>query len=262
MARFITLASSSSGNAAYIGDGTCGVLIDAGISAKRIKTALSEAGVDPSSVHALFVTHEHTDHVAGLRVLAGQLKIPVYATRGTLAGLSDLQLLDGKFPCTPMLSEPVTVGDMRITSFRTHHDSRESCGYVVRLPDRTVGICTDTGKFTKEMGRALAGCDLVLLESNYDREMLINGYYPPYLKGRILSDSGHLSNDDCAEAACVLYDLGVHRFVLGHLSRENNTPDRAVSCTRAALKRLGAKEGEDYVLTAAPVEAMEAYMVF
>ena len=262
MARFITLASSSAGNAAYIGDGSCGVLIDAGVTAKRIKTALAEAGVAPACIHAIFVTHEHTDHVTGLRVLASQLKVPVYATRGTLAGLNDLGILDGKFPYEPIMASGVRVGDITVTPFRTHHDSRESCGYVVRLPDRTVGVCTDTGKFTQEMGRALAGCDLVLLESNYDREMLISGFYPPYLKGRILSDSGHLSNDDCADAACALYDLGVRRFVLGHLSRENNTPERAVSCTRAALKRYGAAEGLDYMLSAAPVEAMERYIAF
>ena len=110
--------------------------------------------------------------------------------------------------------------------------------------------------------RALAGCDLVLLESNYDDQMLLDGIYPPYLKARIRSSSGHLSNDACAEAACRLYDLGVRYFVLGHLSRENNRPELALSVTRAALKHYGAVPGVDFDLRAAPVEAMADYIVF
>ena len=263
MARFITLCSSSSGNSAFIGVGNYGVLIDAGISAKRIKAAMTDVGLDPAFIRAVFVTHEHGDHISGVRVLATQLKIPVYATRGTLAGMRDLDVLDGKFTSAPMPEEGVTVGDMRIVNFRTSHDSRESCGYIVELPDgRRVGICTDTGVVTPEMKRALAGCALTLLESNYDDDMLISGVYPPQLKARIRSRVGHLSNDDCAETACELLDLGTRHFVLGHLSRENNTPALAHAATHLALTRMGAEEHKDYELTVAPVEGMREYIVF
>ena len=263
MARFITLCSSSSGNAAFLGVGNYGVLFDAGISAKRIKAAMTEAGLDPAFIRAVFVTHEHTDHIAGVRVLATQLGVPVYATRGTLAGMRDQNVMDGKFSYAPILPEGVGVGDMRITHFRTSHDSRESCGYIAELPDgRRVGICTDTGVVTPEMKRALAGCTLVLLESNYDDDMLISGFYTPPLKARIRSSVGHLSNDDCADTACSLLDLGTRYFVLGHLSRENNTPEKAHAATFLALTHMGAAEHKDYELTVAPVEGMRDYIVF
>ena len=262
MSRFITLASSSSGNAAFVGTGQYGVLIDAGISAKRIKTAMTDAGLDPAFIKAIFVTHEHDDHINGIKVLAAQLKVPVYATPGTMAGLNDANILDGRFPTELLTEKPVAIGDMRITHFATSHDSRQSCGYRIELPDRTVGIATDTGVATPEMMAGLSGCDLVLLESNYDEDMLVNGYYPPYLKARIRSAVGHLSNDASAEAACTLLDLNVRRFVLGHLSQHNNTPALALAAHRAAFAAYGAKENVDYEMLAAPVEAMAEYMVF
>ncbi|MBR5411004.1 MAG: MBL fold metallo-hydrolase [Clostridia bacterium] len=263
MARFITLCSSSGGNAAYIGYGNYGVLVDAGFSCRRLKTAMAETGVDPKSVRAIFLTHEHGDHIAGVRVLANQLNVPVYATGGTLSGLMKTEQFDGSYVTEKLTPDGVAVGDMHVGWFRTSHDAKESCGYVISLPDgRTVGTCTDTGVVTDDMLVALSGCDLVLLESNYDEDMLTHGFYPPQLKARIRSSFGHLSNDASAEAAVRLLNAGTRYFVLGHLSRENNTPALARGAAAFAFKKAGAKEGSDFALHVAPVERMDKPIVF
>lgn len=195
-------------------------------------------------------------------MFASKRKIPVYATGGTLSGLAGQGIIDGNFPFEKIMPDGVSIGNMHITYFHTSHDSKESCGYVVELPDRRVGICTDTGKVTGEMLRRLSDCELVLLESNYDSDLLDFGPYPPALKARIRSDIGHMSNSLCAETARELLESGVRRFVLGHLSRENNTPDRAFACTNSVLKRTGAVIGRDYLLEVAPVSNMDKMIIF
>lgn len=252
MARFCPLFSSSDGNCVYIGTASGGILIDTGVSAKRIKTALADIGVELSSIGAVFVTHEHIDHVRGLPVLAGGARLSVYSSPGTIEALRGQGFLSRGIEAYPVNGKGVDICGMHVSAFETSHDSVQSVGYIIVTPDdRKIAVATDTGVVTEAMSTALSGCDLVLLESNHDVGMLRNGPYPYPLKRRILSDKGHLSNDLCSEEAGRLLESGTTRFVLGHLSRENNMPGLALETTRCVFTAMGAAEGIDYTLSVA-----------
>lgn len=249
MSRFCSLFSSSSGNSTYIGTTKDGILIDAGVSAKKINEALAARDIAAETIRAIFVTHEHTDHITGIRVLASKHNIPVYATQGTLTELEEKGVLNGKFPCDVISEKGIDVCGMVIRPFKTPHDSRESCGYTIMMPDeRKISVATDIGHITDTIVDAVSKSDLILLESNHDIGMLKNGDYPYDLKRRILSDYGHLCNEKCAEAVRLLLGKGTTRFLLGHLSEKNNIPDLAYRTTYSALCETGAREGSDYTL--------------
>jgi phosphoribosyl 1,2-cyclic phosphodiesterase len=251
MARFCSLFSSSSGNCTYIGSSGGGVLIDAGVSAKQISLKLSSVGVSENDIGAVFITHEHSDHIKGLRVFASKHNIPVYATSGTINELEKAGIINGKFPVFP-IGNGVECNGQLIKPFHTSHDVAESCGYVVTTgDDRTLCVATDTGIVTDEMRAALTGCDLALIESNHDIGMLRNGSYPYLLKRRILSDVGHLSNLACSEFITDLVKGGTTRLILGHLSKENNIPTLAYRTSKSALDCIGATENKDYILKVA-----------
>ena len=263
LARFCSLFSSSSGNATFLGSSKTGILIDAGVSAKRIKDALISREIDPRSISAIFVTHEHSDHIKGIRVLASSFNIPVYATAGTLRGLEEAGILNGKFPVCEISENGNEIGDLHIKSFKTPHDSLESCGFRIEFPDgRKAAVATDIGCVTNEVLGGVLGCDLVMLESNHDVGMLRNGPYPYYLKRRILSDRGHLSNENCAAVARDLVERGTARLFLGHLSTENNVPQLAFQTSLCTIDELGAKNGRDYILTVNPKENTEDIVRF
>lgn len=263
MARYCPLFSGSSGNCTYIGTASGGVLVDAGVSAKRIETALRERDIDPVSIRAVLVTHEHHDHVAGLRVLLKRYHYPVYTSQGTC----DRLLADG------ILNERDTVGvlepgksvaaDMEVRAFHTSHDCAESMGFCIHTPDdRRVAVATDMGVMTDEVREAIRGCDLLHIESNHVVQMLENGPYPYPLKRRILSDRGHLSNDACAAELLSFARQGTARFVLAHLSKENNTPDLAYLTARTALCEGGLREGSDFLLHVAKPQGNSDMVVF
>ncbi|MBQ2846845.1 MAG: MBL fold metallo-hydrolase [Clostridia bacterium] len=252
MARFCSLFSSSDGNCTYIGCSQGGILIDIGISAKRTEQALSDIGVSPSSLAAIFVTHEHSDHIKGIRVFAERYGIKVYSSAGTLAGMEELNAVTSKTKTDIIPENGIEAGGMFIRPFRTPHDSRESTGYSIVTPDgKRLSVATDIGTVTDTVMNAVYGSDLILLESNHDVGMLQNGPYPYFLKQRILSNHGHLSNENCAKAAVKLAESGTTRFVLGHLSKENNIPSLAFETTRFAMTMAGMKENTDYLLTIA-----------
>ena len=252
MAKFCSLYSSSSGNCTYIGSSHGGILIDIGVSAKKTAEALSAIGVDPSSIEAIFITHEHSDHLKGIKVFAAKHKIPVYASAGTLSGMEKLGAVDSRVIADIIPYSGIEKAGMFIRPFRTPHDSNESTGFSIITPDsKRICVATDIGTITDSVMEAIYGSDLILLESNHDVRMLQNGPYPFFLKERILSNHGHLSNEKCAETAVKLLESGTTRFVLGHLSKENNIPSLAFETTRAAMTMAGAKENSDYLLSVA-----------
>ncbi len=251
MSRLFPIASSSSGNCTYIGCGKDGILVDAGISCKGIADALAQGAVDPKTLGGIFITHEHTDHIQGLRVFVKKFGIPVFASSLTARALiADVPEIEEHLH---IIESDVTVGDVCVHRFATSHDCEGSSGYVFYLPDgKKCAVCTDLGFVSEEVHRALTGCEAVLFESNHDVALLQKGSYPPHLKNRILSDRGHLSNTACAVELQKLVESGTTRIILGHLSRENNRPEIARSCTTAALMDKGMVEDQDYTLYIAP----------
>jgi phosphoribosyl 1,2-cyclic phosphodiesterase len=255
MTRFCPLFSGSSGNSYYIGTATAGILIDAGRSAKQLMSMLNLCGIEITAIQAIFVTHEHSDHISGLRVLASRYHIKVFSSLGTLNALEDMGCLSGSFQSYEIGTGGVELADMLVKPFRTSHDSAESIGYLIQSQDgRNIGFSTDLGYMSDEVRNSLIGADLVVLESNHDIGMLKNGPYPYPLKKRILSDTGHLSNTACAEELCGFAQKGTTRFVLAHLSSENNTPDLAYQTALCSLTLAGMKQGIDFELSVAPKE--------
>ena len=253
MARFCTLYSGSSGNSTYIGCGSGGILVDAGVSCKALLTGLAARDIPPESIQGLFITHEHIDHIKGVRVLLKKLNIPLFASRETLEFLAGR----GELPAGAQVQEvtalaPVCVGEMQVTPFATSHDSLSSCGYRVQLPDgRVAAVATDQGHVSQEVHQGIAGSDLVLLEANYDEAMLRCGPYPYHLKRRIGADNGHLSNEMCAQEAVRLVEEGTTRLVLGHLSKENNLPLLARETVISGLALAGMRENGDCLVQVA-----------
>ena len=260
MARIYPLFSSSSGNAEFVGTPDGGILIDCGVSARRLTLAFERCGIHPEAVQGIFITHDHSDHVKGLRVFAKKYGIPVYAQEMTRRCLYSCGWLDPEQPCNTLTGTAECAG-IRITPFETSHDTAQSCGYRMELPDgRICAVCTDLGYVSETVAAALTGCDLVLLESNYDKNMLRTGPYPAHLKMRIASQVGHLSNDDCAEEASALLRSGTVHFILGHLSQHNNTPALAAQTVEAGL--AGFVCGRDYTLRTAAPETDGRMIVF
>ena len=235
-----TLYSGSDGNAVYFNLAGHQFLIDAGKSARTLCTALKEVGSDISKIEAIFVTHEHSDHTSALEILEKYNSIPIHIAARSAEKLKsgkNQYLLPNLVTHPPLFCE--RLGCVKISSFETPHDSRCSVGYRVEFTDgegdHKIGLATDMGRVTDSIRRGLTGCDSIIIEANHDVEMLLCGPYPEHLKMRILSDHGHLSNADCAAFAAELARDGAKRFLLAHLSEENNDPSLALSEVRAAI---------------------------
>ena len=261
MARIYPLFSSSKGNASFIGTEKGGILIDCGVSFKRMTAALEVNNIPLSVVQAVFITHEHSDHVNGLKMLTKNTGIPVYGKKRTLQRLCDTDKISSNSPVIDITGKAIDIGGNEVTCFSTPHDAIQSCGYRITTEDGKVcAVCTDLGHVTSEVDSALLGCRMVLIESNYDEEMLRHGPYPLYLKERILSQNGHLSNHDCGEQVNRLIRQGTTHIILGHLSQDNNRPDIADRTVQSHL--TGFIRGRDYLMGVAPVETKGGAVIF
>jgi len=261
MARIYPLFSSSKGNSTYIGNEKQGILIDCGVSFKRLSAALEVNNIPLSAIRAVFITHEHSDHIAGLAMLSKKTSLPIYGQKRTLQRLCDTGKIAPASPVIDISGISISCADMEISCFNTPHDAIQSCGYKIHTgDDKFCAVCTDLGHVTPEVDQALEGCRLVLLEANYDENMLRTGPYPLYLKERILSQNGHLSNDDCAVQAASLISRGTTHLLLGHLSQDNNRPAIADRTVEAGLS--GFVRGKDYLMGVAPVETQGGAVIF
>lgn len=261
MSKLYVLFSSSAGNAAFFGSPAGGILIDDGVSYRRLLESLRRFSIPPIAIAGILVTHNHADHVQGLRVLLKNYPVPLYATQRTLGALSDLPANAQTQEVS--LFEPFKAGDITVTPFPTMHDAPGSCGYRLQMPDgRCAAICTDLGVVTPAVEEGVYGADLVLLESNYDPDMLKTGPYPYPLRKRIVSDYGHLSNRDSADFAARLLAHGTTRLILGHLSPHNNTPALAKAALIARLQQDGKEENRDFLLEIASPEGLEKAVIF
>lgn len=262
MARAVPLFSGSKGNSYYIGSASEGVLIDAGRSCKQIENAMEANGLKMRNISAVFITHEHTDHCSALKVLASRYGLEVFASSGTLRALEQ----GGKIaPSTKtrLIENETAIGNMLVQRFDTPHDSSESCCFRVVAPDeKSALIATDMGIMLPAVREAAEKSDFAVIESNHDIEMLKTGIYPYYLKQRIMSKKGHLSNTDCARELVNLVRKGTLRLMLGHLSEQNNTPQVALTTSVSLLEEQGMKFRSDYSLDIAPSEAGIKTVIF
>lgn len=232
--RIVTFASSSSGNCSLVSDGAANILIDAGISMRRTVTALRELGLEPRDLCGVLITHEHSDHISGLKMLVKHYGLRIFAPAPLCRALGRINPEIRDYLNYIPEEEYFLMGGMNVKCFRTPHDAEYSVGYRIE-GSSVLGYATDTGCITDELISGLEGADIALIEANHDLRMLRDGPYPYYLKRRIISDHGHLSNDDCALLAQHLEKTGTRYIIVGHLSRENNRPQIALDTVGSAL---------------------------
>lgn len=236
--RMVSIASGSSGNCIYVGSDTTHVLVDAGISNKRIEEGLHEIGVKGSELTGILITHEHSDHTKGLGVLARRYGIPIYGTEETLEEISKQKYL-GEYP--KELYQAIRpdvdfmVGDLELKPFSIDHDAANPVAYRIQHGRKSVAVATDMGHYNQYIIDHLQGLDALLIEANHDVNMLQTGPYPYYLKCRILGDHGHLSNENAGRLlSCILHEDLKYIF-LGHLSKENNYEELAYETVKLEI---------------------------
>ena len=244
-----SIASGSSGNCIYAGSDHTGILLDSGISGKRVEAGLNEIGHTGKEMDAVFITHEHSDHIKGLGVIARRYGLPIYATAPTWKAIRRAPGI-GEIPeelfheIRP--DEPMTIGDLQIEPFSISHDAADPVGYRISCGGRAAAVATDMGMYNDYTIRHLQHLDVLFLEANHDVRMLESGRYPYYLKRRILSSKGHLSNEDSGRLLSELLHDDIKKIVLAHLSKENNYPALAFEtvCAEITMGNTPYKAGD------------------
>ena len=238
MHGYCPLASGSKGNSIYFGTKNTRILVDAGLSVKTLTTRLSEIGVSLSDIDAILITHEHTDHIQGLKVLAGREDIPVFANADTAKAIYEIL---GECPKFKIFStgETFEFGDLEIHPFSVQHDTLDPVAFTIKTTQHKVGICTDLGFATTLVKNHLKACDYLYLEANHEPSMVHASPRPMVYKQRVLSRQGHLSNDQCAEILLDVFHDGLKHVHLAHLSQECNNPDLALKLITSKLQENG-----------------------
>lgn len=255
--RICSIASGSSGNCIYVGSDTTHLLVDVGISGKRTEAGLKELDLSMRDIDGIFITHEHTDHIAGLGVLARKYGVPIYATGGTIEAIKKSSSV-GEIPEDLFqkirADEKIMIKDIVCNPMKISHDAAEPVAYRISHGRKKVGIITDLGTYNDYTVECLRGMDALLLEANHDVNMLQVGPYPYYLKQRILGDRGHLSNERAGQLLCDLLHDNLQAVMLGHLSKENNLPELAyeavrVEVTMACMNKDKAEDNKSQIKT-------------
>lgn len=248
-----TLVSGSSANCTYVRTEAGGILIDAGAGIRKTEQLLNAVGASFAEIRGIFVTHEHSDHICGLKTITKKYRIPILANRNTLFGITAYAPeIDDALFCELPTGGTASAGGFSVTSFACMHDSAECVGYTVETGGGKVGICTDLGQVTPEVENALSGCRALVFESNHDADLLMNGAYPYSLKQRIAGPCGHLSNQQCGDALPGLVRAGAEQIFLAHLSKENNTESLCLCSAENRLRLAGIPCGKDVRVQVAP----------
>ncbi|MBQ5695613.1 MAG: MBL fold metallo-hydrolase [Clostridium sp.] len=251
--KFCSLYSGSSGNSIFVGSEKAKILIDAGLPGKKIDEALKHIGQNPSEIDGIFITHEHIDHIKGVGVLSRKYDIPIYAPHDTWVAMENIigKIKEHNIKVMDRRST-ISIKDIDVKSFIIPHDAASPVGYTINLGDKRASIATDFGTFTKEIEDNIKDSEIILIESNYNPQMLDMGPYPYSLKQRIKEAYGHLSNEDCGDAIVKILKNGLgKKIILGHLSNTNNTPDLAELTVKDILTANNIEVGSDVFLSLA-----------
>lgn len=264
--RLTSIASGSSGNCICVGTERAHVLIDAGVSGKRIESGLNAIDLTTSDMEGILITHEHSDHIGGLGVIARRYGLPMYATEKTMDAILKSASVGKIDPSLFHVIEPevdFAIGDMRIHPIRVSHDAADPVAYILRQGEKAAGVITDLGVYDDHIVGSLRDVDVLLLEANHDVNMLEVGPYPYPLKQRILGEKGHLSNESCGRLLCEMLHDSFRTVMLGHLSKENNYPELAFRTVYTEVEQGdNPYKGNDFPIRVAPRDTISETICF